>query len=130
MAFHLHKPHEFIRLKCDNATFLATLDGNRCRTETRLHQEISEVLRFPEHYGKNFDAMYDCLTDLEWLGVDAVYLLIIHPALICSDEENHTEGLFQDVMRQVLEDYRHHPIHFHLISEKSFLNLIEPHFDK
>lgn len=126
MAIHLHNSHEPFTLKCDNSTFMATLDGNRCCTEAMLHKELSEVLRFPLHYGKNFDAMYDCLTDLEWLGVDAIYFLITHPTLICCEEENHSEELFKDVLRSVLENYKHHPIHLHLISEKSFLHLITP----
>jgi len=130
MSIHLHTSHEQFSLKCDNATFLATLDGNRCRTEAALHSEISEVLRFPDYYGRNFDALYDCLTDLEWLGVDAIYFLITHPALICCEEENHSEELFKDVLRQVLENYQQHPVHFHLISEKSFLLLITPDFAK
>ncbi len=112
-------------MKCDNATFIATLDGNRCKTKELLLQEIAAVFKFPGYYGKNFDALLDCLTDLEWLGVDHIYLLIIHPALICSDEkETLPKEKFNDVLKEVLVAYHHNPIHFHLMAEKSFLNLL------
>ena len=29
-----------------------------------FHQEVSEKLNFPEYYGRNLDAMHDCLTDI------------------------------------------------------------------
>ena len=30
-----------------------------------FHTEIAAVLGFPDHYGENLDALWDCLTDLE-----------------------------------------------------------------
>lgn len=127
MPLHLLPINEPISLKCDNATFITTLDGNRCKTKELLLNELAIIFKFPKHFGQNFDALYDCLTDLEWLGVDHVYLLIIHPALVCSDEkDNHPKELFDNVLKDVLTSYQHYPIHFHLIAEKSFLNLITP----
>ena len=29
-----------------------------------LHVTMKELLSFPEYYGENFDAMFDCLTDI------------------------------------------------------------------
>lgn len=31
----------------------------------RLHQALAQKLDFPDWYGNNLDALYDCLTDLE-----------------------------------------------------------------
>ncbi len=41
------------------------LDGNFLSDATRVHDYLKECLHFPEYYGKNLDALYDCLTDLE-----------------------------------------------------------------
>ncbi len=30
-----------------------------------LHRALAEALAFPDWYGNNLDALYDCLTDLE-----------------------------------------------------------------
>ena len=41
-----------------------TLDGNILADAAQVHDYLEEVLNFPEYYGKNLDALYDCLTDL------------------------------------------------------------------
>ena len=41
-----------------------TLDGNILADAAQVHDYLKEVLNFPEYYGKNLDALYDCLTDL------------------------------------------------------------------
>lgn len=42
-----------------------TLDGNRLGNADQVHDYLKEVFEFPEYYGKNLDALHDCLTDLE-----------------------------------------------------------------
>ena len=41
-----------------------TLDGNILADIAQVHDYLKEMLEFPEYYGKNLDALYDCLTDL------------------------------------------------------------------
>lgn len=43
------------------------------REKAQLHAALAEALSFPEWYGNNLDALYDCLTDLE----DPVHLHLI-----------------------------------------------------
>ena len=40
------------------------LDGNLLADAAKVHDYLKEMLEFPEYYGKNLDALYDCLTDL------------------------------------------------------------------
>ena len=42
-----------------------TLDGNLLADATKAHDYLKEMLEFPEYYGSNLDALYDCLTDFE-----------------------------------------------------------------
>lgn len=42
-----------------------TLDGNLLADSAKVHDYLKEMLEFPEYYGNNFDALHDCLTDLE-----------------------------------------------------------------
>ncbi len=46
-----------------------TLDGNVLADAEKLHDYLKEMLEFPEYYGKNLDALYDCLTDMEELEI-------------------------------------------------------------
>ena len=41
------------------------LDGNLLADAAQMHEYLKEILQFPEYYGKNLDALHDCLTDLD-----------------------------------------------------------------
>lgn len=43
---------------------ICIIDGNEIETRDMLHDTLSEALNFPEWYGRNLDALYDCLTDM------------------------------------------------------------------
>jgi RNAse (barnase) inhibitor barstar len=38
------------------------LDGKLIKKEG--HDYLKEIFNFPDYYGKNLDALYDCLTDI------------------------------------------------------------------
>ena len=40
------------------------IDAEGVETREMLHSLLAERLNFPEWYGKNLDALYDCLTDI------------------------------------------------------------------
>ena len=40
------------------------LTAAECRDKESLHRYLAEQLSFPEWYGNNLDALYECLTDL------------------------------------------------------------------
>ena len=42
----------------------ATLDLTGCQYLGELHQRIKIALGFPDHYGANWSAFWDCLTDM------------------------------------------------------------------
>ena len=39
------------------------LDFGTCSTEKEIHAYLKEQFGFPDYYGENLDALYDCLTD-------------------------------------------------------------------
>jgi hypothetical protein len=43
----------------------AYVDGLRAQTKQEFLTQVGEALNFPEWYGKNFDALADCLTDID-----------------------------------------------------------------
>lgn len=44
-------------------------DGMYLCDREKAHEYLQEVLDLPEYYGKNLDALYDCLTDMEDLEI-------------------------------------------------------------
>lgn len=41
-----------------------TLDGQKMLTREAAHAELKRAFHFPEHYGKNLDALWDFLTEI------------------------------------------------------------------
>lgn len=41
------------------------LDCENMQDRESAHAYIAEALNFPEYYGKNLDALFDCLTDMK-----------------------------------------------------------------
>ena len=63
-----------------------TLNGNRLGDAAQVHDYLKEVFEFPEYYGKNLDALHDCLTDLEDVEI----------TITAPDEDG---AIFQKVLR-------------------------------
>lgn len=49
-----------------------TLDGNILADDAQVHDYLKEHLGFPEYYGKNLDALHDCLGDLEDMEITII----------------------------------------------------------
>ena len=43
---------------------IAVLDGDAISTREELHDALTRELALPAWYGRNLDALYDCLTEL------------------------------------------------------------------
>lgn len=41
------------------------LDGTYMCTKKEAHEYLQEQLHLPEYYGKNLDALHDCLTEMQ-----------------------------------------------------------------
>ena len=48
-----------------------------CRTNAEMLTELGRAFDFPEWYGANFDALFDCLTDPDWKAAPGHVLLIL-----------------------------------------------------
>ncbi|EFV13058.1 barstar family protein [Segniliparus rugosus] len=51
--------------------------GDKAATKQALFDEFAAALQFPFHFGHNWDALSDSLTDLDWLGVAFGYYVVI-----------------------------------------------------
>lgn len=63
--------HELVELETalrsmQPSLLLVRIGGEQCLTEKRLHHEWAKSLQFPDYYGKNWDALSDCLGDIYW----------------------------------------------------------------
>ncbi|WP_285793652.1 barstar family protein [Micromonospora sp. NBRC 107095] len=80
---------------------VARLDGTRMTDADHAFYEFSDALLFPGYFGWNWDALSDCLRDLNWLPADG-YLIVVDNAprlLSSSADDQHT--LFRILSRAV-----------------------------
>ncbi len=59
-------------------THVVDLDGSKIHTLRGFYPRIAKALIFPDYFGKNLDALADCLSSLEHVGSQHVVLLIRH----------------------------------------------------
>jgi hypothetical protein len=79
-----------------------TLDGRRGRTKRALLTEMARALGFPAHFGGTWDALEDCLTDLDWLPGTGYRLIVLGAdQLLARDPASYATfvALLEDVGR-------------------------------
>lgn len=65
------------------------IDLGKARSKNQLLDAFANALDFPEQFGKNWDALNDCLSDLQWLdGKGRVVILANCQAFATSHEED------------------------------------------
>ena len=73
------------------------LDVARWRDKAAAHEEIARALDLPAYYGRNLDALYDCLWELPPMTV------VIENAQAAREKPGYAEkilGVFREVARE------------------------------
>lgn len=48
------------------------LDANLLVRKGPAHDYLAQTLNFPDYYGRNLDALYDCLTEMSDLQIEII----------------------------------------------------------
>ena len=54
------------------------IDGKNITRKEQLMNAVATALHFPKHFGNNWDALEECLTDLEWVEADGYLIYYDH----------------------------------------------------
>jgi hypothetical protein len=79
--------------------------GRKARTIDGLFDEFAAALQFPYYFGENWDALEECLTDLEWLPANAYVLVINHSLELLDKEPPGRLSLFFRLLQRVAEEW-------------------------
>ena len=69
------------------------LDCRRLTERRSAHEYLEEVMNFPEYYGRNLDALYDCLLEMRECEIVLQY-----------EKEVCLEGTYGERIIEVLEE--------------------------
>jgi RNAse (barnase) inhibitor barstar len=81
---------------------LRVIKGAKCQTTASLLTEFARALDFPDYFGHNWDALEECLADLEWLPAKGYILLITDAAHVLPDDDEEYET-FLEILRDAGE---------------------------
>jgi hypothetical protein len=68
-------------------------------------QRFAASLEFPDWFGRNWDALEDCLTDLSWYEADG-YVLLLHGADALAERRSDDYGVLVDVLGACAQYWR------------------------
>ena len=54
------------------------IEGKNISRKEQLMNAVATALHFPKHFGNNWDALEECLTDLEWVDAEGYVLYYDH----------------------------------------------------
>ena len=81
---------------------LKVIKGRHCQTPAKLFAECAQALKFPDYFSRNWDALEECLADLEWLSAKGYILLITDAEGLLPDDEEEYET-FLEILRDAGE---------------------------
>jgi RNAse (barnase) inhibitor barstar len=83
------------------------IDGKNIQRKEQLLNHVATALHFPKSFGHNWDALEECLTDLEWVDADGYILYYDHIDGLLETHPDQFETLVEilrDAVRSWKED--------------------------
>jgi len=83
------------------------IDGTKINRKEQLMNAVATALHFPKHFGDNWDALEECLTDLEWIEADGYLIYYDHIDALLATHPDQFETLVEilrDSVAQWKED--------------------------
>jgi RNAse (barnase) inhibitor barstar len=77
------------------------LEGQKIEKKEQFLNHAAVAMKFPSHFGNNWDAFYDCLTDMDWVDAEGYLIYFDHTDAFASHHESQLETvveLFQDAV--------------------------------
>ena len=100
----------------DTAATIRIVRGKRCTTREQLFQEWAAALQFPSYFGENWDALEECLSDLEWLTAGGLVLFVTQADRLLEYSPDDL-STFGDVVKTAAKEWKksHPAAPFHLV---------------
>lgn len=77
------------------------LEGKKIEKKEQFLNHAAVAMKFPSHFGNNWDAFYDCITDMDWVESEGYVIYFDHTDAFAAHHESQLETvieLFQDAV--------------------------------
>ncbi len=77
------------------------LEGEKIEKKEQFFNHAAVTMKFPGGFGKNWDAFYDCLTDMDWIEAQGYLIYFDHTDAFEEHHESELETaieIFQDAV--------------------------------
>jgi len=114
VSVHFVRPDE---MKADLAfSELTILEGSIAdvTTDAQLFAAIASAMQFPDYFGSNWDALDECLCDMDWLPAEG-YLLILRNSTKGWSQNPYVLGRFVTTWLEASAYWAEEKIPFHLV---------------
>ena len=95
IAGSLAEPFVFIATRgpsnLSDSILQVVIDGEEARTAAELMDRFATEFEFPDYFGRNWNAFYDCLADLDWCPPTGYVVVIRNADAVLADEPLHPE---------------------------------------
>ena len=108
----------------DESTVRAELESNSIRvfeiqgpsieTQEHLFSALAKEMRFPDYFGMNWDALDECLRDMEWLPAKG-YVLFFYGSGRLWKQAARIMGAFLESWLLTAEEWSREGVPFHVV---------------
>lgn len=105
----------FLQQEADKAGWrLYALDGKKITNKKTFLAQIAHEMEFPDYFGKNWDALNDCLTDMRWTQGHGYIVLFQTPERIYKKSPQDL-AVALDIFKSAIEFWKELNIPFYVL---------------
>lgn len=112
---------------CQEQDFqLGYLDGSSLTNKAEVLSACATALQFPSHFGHNWDALEECLTDLEWLPASGYLLFYNHPKPFAQNHPKDWKTLME-IFQAAIDEWNETDIPMYIVfsGDRPLLSAVE-----
>lgn len=102
-------------VKLDPNRFHTTIHSKKYPLLDLFYPLISRRLHFPSYFGNNFDALEECLMDLEWIREKQVVIEFRENELLIHEEPTDKKDILWDIFADAASFWKDHELEFIVI---------------
>jgi RNAse (barnase) inhibitor barstar len=105
-VYHLGcEPYEIEREAREAGLAFAKMDIGHVHHKEELTGHFATAMSFPAHFGRNWDALRDCLGDLSWMPADG-YVVVLEKSKHFGAGHRHDFDTALEVFKGVCDEWR------------------------